>query len=94
MLVIKAATLCDLVAFFGTHAMLLNDKADVVDNVLLGDGLRQYIVIMGKQKPHFLGVVTDRTLGIALGYHRVVHLMQAGLCYCGEGYFAVLIFFS
>jgi hypothetical protein len=37
---------------------------------------------MGKQKPHFPGVVTDGTLRITLGYHGVVHLMQACLCFC------------
>ena len=48
MLKVKTAGLRHLVAFFTPHAMLPDDKTDVVDNVLLGDCGRGHIIIMGK----------------------------------------------
>ena len=48
MLVKKTAGLCHLVTFFTAYAMFIDDKVDVVDNVLLADGSGNYIRVMGK----------------------------------------------
>ena len=74
--------------------MLFNNEADIVDNIMLGDELRQKIIIMGKQKTHFLGVVADRAYRILPGQKRVVHLQQAGPGCYRKRYLTVLIFFS
>ena len=44
----KTAGLCYLVTFFPAHSMFVDDKVDVVDNVLLADGSGNYIWVMGK----------------------------------------------
>lgn len=48
MLVKKTAGLCYLVTFFPAYSMFINDKVEVVDNVLLTDGGGYCIGIMGK----------------------------------------------
>ena len=94
MFVKKTAGLCNLMTFFPAYAMFIDDKVDVVDNVLLADRSGQYIMIMGKQKTHLLHIVADRSLCILFSYKSVVQLLQAILCRLRKGYFAVLIFFS
>ena len=80
MLVVKAARLSHLVAFFSTHPMLFNDETEVVYNMLLRNGTRQHIVIMGKQKTHLLHIIADGTSAVMLYQQRVVQLLQATLC--------------
>ena len=94
MFVKKTAGLCHLMTFFPAYAMFIDDKVDVVDNVLLIDGGGNYIRVMGKQKTHLLHVVADGTSGILFSHKSVVKLMQAILCCLRKNYFAVLIFFS
>ena len=57
----KAASLCCLVAFFTTHPMLFNDKANVINDILLANPGGQAIVIVSKKKPYFLHVIADGT---------------------------------
>jgi hypothetical protein len=94
MLVKKTAGLCYLVTFFPAHSMFIDDKVDVVDNVLLADGAGYYIPIMSKKKTHLLHIVADGALCILFGNKCIVQLLQAILCCLRKGYFAVLIFFS
>ena len=94
MFVKKTAGLCHLVTFFTAYAMFIDNKVDVVDNILLTDGGGHHISIMGKQKTHLLHIVADGAFCILLGYKCVVQLRQAILCRLRKGYFAVLIFFS
>ena len=94
MLVIKAASLCCLMAFFPAHTMLPDDEIDVADDVLLRNGMGIHIVVMGKEEPHFLGVITNGADGIMLGHQRLMQRLQALLCSFAKPYLAVLIFFS
>ena len=48
MFVKKTTGLRYLVTFFPAYAMFVDDKVDVVDNVLLADGGGQHIGIMSK----------------------------------------------
>ena len=91
---IRAAGLCYLVAFFTTHAMLFNDKTDVVNDILLADSGRRLAMIMGEKKPHLLRIIADGPYGILLCQKRVVQLLKANLCLLRQRYFAVLIFFA
>jgi hypothetical protein len=84
----------NLVAFFIAHAMLLYNKTDVVDDVLLGDCGGQQIVVMGKKKPHFLCIVADGAVAILLCQQRIVQLLKAALSLWRKRYFTVLIFFN
>lgn len=79
---IKAAGLRYLVAFFTTHAMLFNNKTDVIDDILLADGTRQHLMVVRKKKTHFLHVIADGTGGILFGQKLVVQLLKAGLGFC------------
>ena len=94
MFVKKATGLRHLMTFFPPYAMFIDDKVDVVDNILLADGTGSNIIIMGKKKTHLLHVIADGALCILLGHKCVVQLLQAILCRLRKGYFAVLIFFS
>jgi hypothetical protein len=94
MFVKKTAGLGYLVTFFPAHSMFIDDKVDVVDNVLLTDGAGQYIMIMGKKKTHLLHVVADGALCILFGNKCIVQLRQAIQRRLRKGYFTVLIFFS
>jgi hypothetical protein len=69
---IKAAALRYLVAFLPPYAMRFYDKTDVIYNVLPGDFCRQQLLIMRKQKTHFLHVITDGSGGVLLCQQRVV----------------------
>ena len=80
MLVKKTAGLCYLVTFFPAYAMFIDDKVDVVDNILLADGTGSNIIIMGKKKTHLLHIIADVALCILLGHKCVVQLLQAILC--------------
>ena len=80
--VVKATGLRYLVAFFPANPMLFNNKTNVVDDVLLTEGCRQYIMIMRKKKPHFLYVIADGAGGILFGHKRVVQLLKAGQGLC------------
>ena len=91
---IKAAGLCCLMAFFTAHPMFFNNKADVTDDILLGNLWRQAIVIVRENKPHFLHVIADGTGGILFCKKRVVQLLKTVLGFCWKRYFAVLVFFS
>ena len=94
MLVKKTAGLGYLVTFFTTYTMFIDNKVDVVNNVLLADRGGHYIWVMCKKKTHLLHIIADGALCILLGHKCVVQLLQAILCSLRKGYFAVLIFFS
>lgn len=79
---IKAAGLRYLVAFFTTHTMFLNNKTDVIDNVLLADGARQHVRVVRKEKTHLLHVIADGTRRILFCLQGVVQLLKAGLGFC------------
>ena len=85
MLVKKTAGLCYLVTFFPAYAMFIDNKVDVVNNILLTDGTGSYIIIMGKKKTHLLHVIADGALCILLGHKCVVQLLQAILCSLRKG---------
>ena len=74
--------------------MLFNDETEVVYNMLLRNGTRQHIVIMGKQKTHLLHIIADGTGAVMLYQQSVVQLLQATLCLNRQRYFTVLIFFD
>jgi hypothetical protein len=76
----KTTGLRYLVTFFPAHTMFVDDKVDVVDNVLLADRRRYYIITMGKQKTHFLHIIADSSFCILFGHKGVVQLLQATLC--------------
>ena len=80
-------------AFFPAHAMLPDDEIDVADDLLLRNGMRIHLVVMGKNKPHFLGIIADGADGIMLGHQRLMQRLQALLRSFAKPYLAVLIFF-
>jgi len=47
------------VAFFSSHFMNFNDVVDVINNVFTGKRRREHVIVMGKNKTHLLGVITD-----------------------------------
>ena len=63
----KATGLSHLVAFCSSHAMYPEDVVNVVNNVFAGKGCRKNILVMCKNKAHFLSVVTDGALRIMFG---------------------------
>ena len=79
---IKTAGLCCLVAFFTTHPMFFNNKADVVNDILLADLGGQAIMVVRENKPHFLHVIADGTGGILFCKKRVVQLLKTVLGFC------------
>ena len=82
MLIEKAAGLGYLVAFFSSHTMFFNNVVDVVDDVFTGKRCRKHIIIMRKNKSHFLGVVADGARAIMFGRKDVEQLQKCVLCLC------------
>ncbi len=80
-------------AFFTPYAMLLNDKIDVANDVLLRNGMGRYIVVMGKEEPHLLSVIANDANRIMFGHQRLMHRLQGLLCSFAKPYLTVLIFF-
>ena len=62
----KAIGLRHLVAFFSSHFIRFNDVVDVINNVFVRNGSRENIIIMRKNKTHFLRVIADGAWRIAL----------------------------
>ena len=72
----EAAGLSYLVAFFTAYFMLFNDVIDVIDDVLLRNGIRYNIRVVGKKKTHLLCVIADGAWRIMLGSKHIEELLQ------------------
>ena len=72
----EAARLSYLVAFFTAYFVHSNNVVDVIDNVLLRNGVWHNIRVMSKKKTHLLGVITDGARRVMFGSKHIEKLLK------------------